>query len=252
MQCSAAVPFVTLAHNFPSLTPFASLHCFALPLAVRFRDGYVMVGFSLGFLVVISTHLDEIGREQFCARFHRDCLRDLAYTSSQGMHRVATAGDNLVKVVDLRDWKEVLSVEIEASSATAAGARTAAGVGASGGSGSGSGGGHHGAGPLDKLCWTPDGNYLSVSTRSGCLYVYAVDSSAGAAGGTGAAGVGASAGQAPEDQALVQRLLHQRMSGLGMAACASTVLLSGALGLASAAGLSLVDAARLLSPAWSV
>ncbi len=44
-----------------------------------FRDGYIMVGFSLGYLVVISTHMAEIGREQFCARFHKDSLRDIAY-----------------------------------------------------------------------------------------------------------------------------------------------------------------------------
>ena len=43
-----------------------------------FRDGYVMVGFSLGYLVVISTHLEEIGREQFCAKFHKDNLTDIA------------------------------------------------------------------------------------------------------------------------------------------------------------------------------
>lgn len=39
-----------------------------------------MVGFDNGFLVIISTHIAEIGREQFCARFHDDCpLRDIAY-----------------------------------------------------------------------------------------------------------------------------------------------------------------------------
>jgi hypothetical protein len=30
-----------------------------------------MAGFSLGYVVVISTRPHEIGREQFCARFHR-------------------------------------------------------------------------------------------------------------------------------------------------------------------------------------
>jgi hypothetical protein len=35
----------------------------------RFHDGYIMVAFSLGYLVVISTHMQEIGREQFCAKY---------------------------------------------------------------------------------------------------------------------------------------------------------------------------------------
>lgn len=242
--CAVGVPPLTF--------PVPCVRLVLSPPHVRFRDGYVMVGFSLGFLVVISTHLDEIGREQFCARFHKDSLRDLAYTAAGGRHRVATAGENLVKIVDLKDWKEVLCVEVEPTGG--AGARAGGGASAAGASSSAGGGGHghHGSGPLDKLCWTPDGNYLSVSTRSGCLFVFSVDGGAGAAGGAAAGVGGGLAGQAQAGQALAQRLLHQPFSGMAMLACASAVLASGAFGLAAAAGVSVADAARLFSEAWSV
>lgn len=108
-----------------------------------FRDGYIMVGFSLGYLVVISTHMSEIGREQFCARFHKDNLRDIAYCPLKGA--VATCGDNCIKLVGMKDWKDYETEDIDKSN-----------------------------GPLEKLVWTDDGNCVSVSTRNGSLLVYAV------------------------------------------------------------------------------
>lgn len=109
-----------------------------------FQDGYVMVGFSLGFLVVISTHLSEIGREQFCARFFKDALRDLAYCPLR--HKVATCGDNCIKIIDMLDWKDKVAEELDRS-----------------------------AGQVDKVTWSHDGNCLSVTTRNGYLYIYGLE-----------------------------------------------------------------------------
>ena len=36
-----------------------------------FGDGYMMIGFSNGFVVVISTHMKEIVEELFSGRFHK-------------------------------------------------------------------------------------------------------------------------------------------------------------------------------------
>ena len=137
-----------------------------------FGDGYMMIGFSEGYLVVISTHMKEIGEELFSGWFHKvqwqthtrappfvppaspqthhrhpppkhlqDRLDDIAF--SPIMQRAATAGTNHIKMVDMTDWKEVKE---EATSIDRA------------------------HGPIDKLAWTSDGQILTASTRTGVLY----------------------------------------------------------------------------------
>ena len=106
-----------------------------------FGDGYMMIGFSEGYLVVISTHMKEIGEELFSGWFHKDRLDDIAF--SPVMQRAATAGGSQIKVVDMTDWKEVKE---DATSVDAA------------------------QGPITKLAWTNDGQILTASTESGVLY----------------------------------------------------------------------------------
>lgn len=132
----------------------------------------MMIGFSEGYLVVISTHMKEIGEELFSGWFHKvqwqthtrashlvppaspqthhrplppkhlqDRLDDIAF--SPIMQRAATAGTNHIKMVDMTDWKEVKE---EATSIDRA------------------------HGPIDKLAWTSDGQILTASTRTGVLY----------------------------------------------------------------------------------
>lgn len=36
-----------------------------------FGDGYLMIGFSEGYVVVISTHMKEIVEELFSGKFHK-------------------------------------------------------------------------------------------------------------------------------------------------------------------------------------
>lgn len=185
-----------------------------------FRDGYVMVGFSLGYLVVISTHLEEVGREQFCARFHRDSLRDIAYCEER--HKVATAGENQIKIVDMVDWQELDSSDISDSRG-------------------------HPSGPLDKLSWTKDGNYVCVSSRNGGLYVYAVDNATPSS--TDAAGRAARQKELDDSQ---QAILYKPFTWQTMLACATVVTVSTMAALANAVGLTITDVWKIATHSWSI
>ncbi|XP_014673105.1 PREDICTED: WD repeat-containing protein 19-like [Priapulus caudatus] len=107
-----------------------------------FGDGYIMIGFSSGFFVVISTHMKEIGQELFQARNHRDNLTDIAMC--QSLNKCASCGDNSVKIHDLSELKEmyaILTLDDERA-------------------------------PLDRMRWTLDGQLLAVSSTRGTLHVF--------------------------------------------------------------------------------
>jgi WD repeat-containing protein 19 len=67
-----------------------------------------MLGFSLGYLIVISTHSKEIGTELFQLRTHKNYLSDIAV--SRTLNKAATCGDNCIKTYDLQDLKDVESI----------------------------------------------------------------------------------------------------------------------------------------------
>eukprot|EP01135_Chromosphaera_perkinsii_P002400 Nk52_evm6s223 gene=Nk52_evmTU6s223 len=107
-----------------------------------FSSGKIAIGFSNGHLVVISTHPSEIGQEIFHSHNHRDCLNNLAISS--GLSKLATCGDDNVKVHDLSDLKEVYAIlNLNAD-----------------------------RGLLDKMQWTEDGQFLAVSTKTGSIYTF--------------------------------------------------------------------------------
>jgi hypothetical protein len=89
-------------------------------------DGYMMVGFSRGWVIAISTHMKEIGEELQSLKVHEGTLIansaslpssnltmsmsylvgllfDLCY--SPQLNKLATCGDDGVRVVDMTDFK---------------------------------------------------------------------------------------------------------------------------------------------------
>ncbi|OQR83226.1 hypothetical protein ACHHYP_14944 [Achlya hypogyna] len=104
-----------------------------------FGNGYIIAGFSSGYVVIISTHLNEIGQEQYCAKFHDDHLHAICYNEINGM--VATCGDTCIKVVRMADWKEIAVEDLDRD-----------------------------ATQFDDLNWTCDGRVLSVSCHNGWLH----------------------------------------------------------------------------------
>ncbi|GLE09605.1 hypothetical protein PINS_up021333 [Pythium insidiosum] len=159
-----------------------------------FGNGYIIAGFSSGYVVIISTHLNEIGQEQYCAKFHEHSLREIAYNDENGT--VATCGDNCIKVVRMSDWKEIAVEYLESDAATAAGSASSS-LGALGSlhhhhhhphhnhhhhhhhnlssisaaSAFESGGSSVPVTSLsfEDLQWSSDGRILSVSCHTGCL-----------------------------------------------------------------------------------
>uniref|UniRef100_A0A8D0VZC8 WD repeat-containing protein 19 n=1 Tax=Sus scrofa TaxID=9823 RepID=A0A8D0VZC8_PIG len=107
-----------------------------------YGDGYIMIGFSRGIFVVISTHVQEIGQEIFQARDHKDSLTSIAV--SQTLNKAATCGDNCIKIHDLADLKDmyaIINLDDENKG-------------------------------LGTLSWTDDGQLLALSTQSGSLHVF--------------------------------------------------------------------------------
>ncbi|XP_073898544.1 kelch-like protein 5 isoform X6 [Castor canadensis] len=107
-----------------------------------YSDNYVIVGFSRGTMVVISTHLREIGQEIFQARDYKDNLTSIAL--SQTLSKVATCGDNCVKIhdlVELKDMYAIINLDDENKG-------------------------------LGILSWTDDGQLLALSTQRGSLHVF--------------------------------------------------------------------------------
>ncbi|XP_078534454.1 WD repeat-containing protein 19 isoform X1 [Lissotriton helveticus] len=107
-----------------------------------YGDGYIMIGFSQGFFVVISTHIREIGQELFQAHNHNDNLTSISI--SQALNKAASCGDSCIKIHDLSELKEMYAI-INLDDETKG---------------------------LDWLSWTDDGQLLAVSTQRGSLHVF--------------------------------------------------------------------------------
>ncbi|KAI8820676.1 WD repeat-containing protein 19-like protein [Fimicolochytrium jonesii] len=106
-----------------------------------FADGFVLVGFETGYLIVISTSPANLGHEIFATKNHKTALSSVAVSLVLG--KAASCGDNTVKVHELADLRDVYAVEnIDDVS------------------------------PLDKVQWSEDGQFLSTSTKDGSIYTY--------------------------------------------------------------------------------
>jgi len=106
-----------------------------------FGDAYIMIGFSAGYVVVISTHPHEIGEELFQAKLF-DTLVDLDVNFP--MQKSAAIGDGVVKILDMSSWKEVSSEKVEMDTTDRLGA----------------------------VKWAGDGQILTVTTGTGAVHNY--------------------------------------------------------------------------------
>nr|CCA16506.1 PREDICTED: similar to WD repeat domain 19 putative [Albugo laibachii Nc14] len=76
-----------------------------------FGDGLLIIVFSLGYLIEISTKLDEIGEEVFSGRFFSERIYAASY--SPILNRTALSGDSGLKVVDMVTNTEIATDTIK-------------------------------------------------------------------------------------------------------------------------------------------
>lgn len=133
---------IYIAIQSPALHYFNNnIHAFSL---CRYGDGYILVGFEAGFFIAISTHIKEVGQELFQVKNHRDSLTDIAL--SQAVGKVATCGDNTIKVHSLQNLEEtetLISVTSENG--------------------------------VRNIEWSTDGTMLAVVTYIGNILIYLIE-----------------------------------------------------------------------------
>ena len=61
-----------------------------------FGDGYIAIGFSKGFISIVSTHMKEIKNEVHSMQLFKNGLDDLSVCEE--VNRIAVAGENCVKI----------------------------------------------------------------------------------------------------------------------------------------------------------
>jgi len=110
-----------------------------------FGDGYIAIGFSKGFISIISTHMTEIKNEVHSMQPFKSGLDDLC--ACDEVNRFAVAGESSIKIYDSNTWLEIPEEKIEINNK---------------------------AGRISKITWSNTGQILIVSTFLGYIYAFNV------------------------------------------------------------------------------
>uniref|UniRef100_A0A0G4H4Q0 Uncharacterized protein n=1 Tax=Chromera velia CCMP2878 TaxID=1169474 RepID=A0A0G4H4Q0_9ALVE len=158
-----------------------------------YGDGFLILGFSNGYLVVLSTSLKEISEELQSVKFHSHGLQALALNSQ--LQRVATAGDGVIKLVSTNDWSEVKTDRVTLGDVQPGGSSVA----------------------VTSMCWSPEGQLLTAATSSGHVHCWIARlPSLVVAGGHRVAALSSLT------EILVTDLMEEPNEGLGRALCSVT------------------------------
>lgn len=110
-----------------------------------YGDGYIAIGFTKGFISIISTHMTEIKNEVSSLQPFKSGLDD--FSICEEVNRLAVAGENIVKIFDTNTWQEIVDERIEISNQ---------------------------AGRVSKIQWSNTGQILIVSTYLGSVFAFNV------------------------------------------------------------------------------
>eukprot|EP00040_Diaphanoeca_grandis_P026894 m.151683 g.151683 ORF g.151683 m.151683 type:complete len:1363 (+) comp30773_c0_seq2:182-4270(+) len=107
-----------------------------------FGDHKLLLGFSKGYFIVVSTEMSHIGQELHQSRNHKMALTDVAI--SHTLNKAASCGDGLIKIHDLTDCNDIYAqIPLDDD-----------------------------IGKLCKMDWSDDGQLLSVTLANGNVYTY--------------------------------------------------------------------------------
>ena len=107
-----------------------------------YQDHIAVVAFSGGYVLSVSTASQDLGTEKFCTRLHNDALFCCAYNPH--LRRIATAGNDGIRIMDARDFKEIRADFIPPEDVE--------------------------DGRIVSLAWSPDGQILTAATSAGNVY----------------------------------------------------------------------------------
>lgn len=110
-----------------------------------FGDCYIAVGFSKGSISILSTHETEMKNEIKMIQPFKTGIDDIAVCDE--VNRLAVAGENMIKIYDIRSYEEILDEKIEIPFQ---------------------------AGRINKISWSNSGHILVVSTLLGGLFAFNV------------------------------------------------------------------------------
>ena len=110
-----------------------------------FGDGYIAIGFSKGYVSIVSSHMDEVKNEINSKQLFKNDLNDISVCDEVG--RIAVAGENCIKIIDKNSFEEITSEKIDIPK---------------------------NAGSISKISWSKNGQILLVSTFGGNFYVFNV------------------------------------------------------------------------------
>ncbi|XP_055855460.1 WD repeat-containing protein 19 isoform X1 [Episyrphus balteatus] len=106
-----------------------------------FGDGYILLGFSNGHVVAISTHPKEVGQELWQVKNHKETLTGLAYCPALDI--VASCGDDTVKIhsiTNLQETEKIITLPDHSS--------------------------------VQMIDWSSDGQLLAVTTNNGTICTF--------------------------------------------------------------------------------
>jgi WD repeat-containing protein 19 len=106
-----------------------------------FGDGYIVIGFSSGYLSHVSAHTKEINEELVSERVFQTTLE--AICSNEFLNKCAVAGEGMVKIFNMQTWKEIKKERITLPP---------------------------NIGKISKISWSTNGQLLAISTTQGYLY----------------------------------------------------------------------------------